>query len=212
VNQLTSRAERIIAVICCSFILFACNQVPQSNQPVIKLSTEYGDIFIELNIEKAPISANNFLAYVQGGHFDELAFYRTVTHANDNHKLKIAVLQGGIDTDFDDVFAPEFLPIAHESTASTGLLHKRGAVSFARGDVGTAQSEFFISTDDNPPLDAGGLRVPDKQGFAVFGQVIKGMEVVDQIAALPSNRAHYDSYVHGQVLDKAVNIEVSIIN
>lgn len=178
----------------------------------IKLSTQCGDILIELNIEKAPISANNFLAYVQGGHFDKFSFYRTVTHANDNHELKIAGLQGGIDVDFDGVFEPEFLPIAHESTADTDLLHTRSAVSFARGDLRSAQSEFFISTDNNPALNAGGLRHPDKQGFAVFGQVLEEMDVGDKIAALPSDKVHPDSYVRGQVLNKPVGINASVIN
>lgn len=196
--------------------LSACSTIKPSNEsalPVVVLTTQYGDIHIEVEVNKAPISANNFIAYVAGGHFAELAFYRTVSHANDNHELKIAVLQGGIDVDFDDVFDPEFAPIKHESTGLTGLTHTRGAVSYARGDIGTAQSEFFISTLTNPHLDEGGLRHPDKLGFAVFGRVIKGMDVVDKIAALPSDRAHDDPYVKGQVLDKAVLISsAKIVN
>lgn len=194
-------------------LLNGCDAQPQSHLPLATLSTEYGDITIELDIENAPISAGNFLAYAQGGHFKTLAFYRTVNHQNDNHDLKISVLQGGLDIDFNDIIEPEFPPIAHESTAQTGLLHKRGAVSFARGDLGTAQTEFFISTQDNPHLDAGGSRHPDKQGFAVFGHVVKGMDVVDAIAGLPSDLPHADPYVRGQVLDKVVMIRnVRIVN
>ena len=200
-------------VILFAVLLSACDNQPQSHLPLTTLSTEYGDITIELDIKNAPISAGNFLAYVQGGHFKTLAFYRTVSHQNDNHDLKIAVLQGGLDIAFNDIIEPEFPPIAHESTAQTGLLHKRGAVSFARSDLGTAQTEFFISTQDNTHLDAGGLRHPDKQGFAVFGRVVKGMDVVDTIAGLSSDLPHADPYVQGQVLDRPVMIsDVRLVN
>jgi peptidyl-prolyl cis-trans isomerase A (cyclophilin A) len=181
--------------------------------PLVSLTTEFGKILIEVDVNNAPISGNNFLAYVRGGHFSNLSFYRAVNHTNDNHKLKIGVLQGGIDTNFDDSFEPKFGPIAHESTTQTGLRHLRGAVSFARGDLGTAQTEFFISTMVNPALDAGGLRHPDKLGFAVFGKVIEGMETVDKIAAMSTNKKHLDPYVKGQVLDHPVTVsKVAIVH
>lgn len=192
------------------FSLSACQ--PSSNAeadlPILKMTTTYGEFFIELDVKNAPVTANNFLKYAEGGHFDELGFYRSVTLLNDNHELKIAVLQGGIDTALLDNADAAFAPIVHEATSETGLLHTRGSISMARGAIGTAQTEFFISTRDNAALDAGGLRVADGQGFAVFGRVVAGMDVVDRIANLPVTKAHADPYVKGQLLDDIVAIEV----
>ncbi|MDO6711567.1 peptidylprolyl isomerase [Aliiglaciecola sp. 2_MG-2023] len=188
----------------CILLLGACATSKKAQLPVAVLTTEYGNIEIELDTNNAPISANNFIAYIKGGHFKTLTFYRTVDHSNDNHPLKIAVLQGGLNAALDEPFDAPLPAITHESTAQTTLTHTRGAVSFARGDLGTAQSEFFISTLDNPHLDAGGLRHPDKLGFAVFGKVIGGMDVVDKIAAMPANRVHDNPYVEGQLLTEQV--------
>ncbi|MDO6694522.1 peptidylprolyl isomerase [Aliiglaciecola sp. 3_MG-2023] len=204
----------VLTLTACALLLGACAtaEKPQeqfhspSKLPIAVLTTEYGDIQIALDVNKAPISANNFIAYIKSDAFKTLTFYRTVDHNNDNHPLKIAVLQGGLNAALDDPFEAGLPAIPHESTAQTTLTHKRGAVSFARGDLGTAQSEFFISTQDNPHLDAGGLRHPDKQGFAVFGNVIAGMEVIDKIAALPAQRAHNNPYVKGQLLTQPVPI------
>ncbi len=203
---------RFISVVVFSLLFHAGNVTAQNTQfPRIIFATQYGNIIIELNTKSAPISSNNFLSYVKEGYFDGLSFYRTVNHANDNHELKIAILQGGLNANFDEPFSPALAPISHESTMLTGLKHTRGAVSFARGDIGSAQTEFFISIDDNPALDAEGLRHPDKQGFAVFGRVIEGMQVVDEIAALPAHKKHPDPYAANQILSESVPIAVTQI-
>ncbi|MEP4891927.1 MAG: peptidylprolyl isomerase [Aliiglaciecola sp.] len=205
-HQIKSNFSYFLTFTICVFLLGACATSQKAKLPVAVLTTEYGVIQIELDVINAPVSANNFIAYIKSGDVKTLTFYRTVDHNNDNHPLKISVLQGGINAALDDPFDAPLPPIQHESTAQSNLLHKRGAVSFARGDLGSAQSEFFISTEDNPHLDAGGLRHPDKQGFAVFGRVIAGMEVVDKIAALPAKRHHDNPYVKGQLLTEQVPI------
>ncbi|MFW8592259.1 peptidylprolyl isomerase [Glaciecola sp. 2405UD65-10] len=198
----------LMALIASIMLLNACatKTHPTPSLPVAILSTNYGNIHIELDVKNAPISANNFINYINAGHFKALSFYRTVNHGNDNHNLKIGVLQGGLNASISESFKGPLAPINHESTKLTTLTHNRGAVSLARGNLGSAQSEFFISTLNNPHLDEGGLRHPDKQGFAVFGRVVKGMDVVDTIAALPANGAFDDPYVKGQVLSERVAV------
>jgi peptidyl-prolyl cis-trans isomerase A (cyclophilin A) len=210
----SKKSKRAFALTFMGMLLFACQQspYPESDLPIVKMSTAYGDFFIALETKNAPITTKNFLRYVDGNHFNDLGFYRNVTHQTDNHPLKIAVLQGGLNADFDDFFAPAFASIAHESTKLTGLSHTRGSISMARGKLGTAQTEFFISTLDNAALDAGSLRLADGQGFAVFGHVIAGMEIVDAIANLPATKAHHDPYVKGQILNELVVVEVSRVN
>jgi peptidyl-prolyl cis-trans isomerase A (cyclophilin A) len=97
-----------------------------------------------------------------------------------NRPIKIEVIQGGtVDS------LKRFPPIQHENTAKSGILHKDGVLSMARGDTGTASSSFFICINDQPELDFGGKRNPDGQGFAAFGKVTEGMDVVKTIYKQP---------------------------
>ncbi|WP_395344190.1 peptidylprolyl isomerase [Ningiella sp. W23] len=203
----------VITLFLSLILLTGCDFSDKDKLPIALIATQHGNIHIEIDTSNAPISANNFIAYVKAGQFNGSTFYRTVNPTNDNHPLTITVLQGGINADFSNDFSAAYPPIAHESTKQTGLKHVRGAISFARGNLGTAQTEFFISLQDNPALDHGGLRHPDKQGFAVFGKVIKGMDIVDKIARLPSDKVHADEYVNGQILNDPVIIsDISIVH
>jgi peptidyl-prolyl cis-trans isomerase A (cyclophilin A) len=149
------------------------------------LSTELGDIIIEVYTHKAPITARNFLRYVDENRFKEANFYRVVTMNNQpNNDIKIEVIQGGIGFIESDVRLP---PIIHETTDRTGIRHTDGVISMARAEPGTASSEFFICIGDQPELDFGGKRNPDGQGFAAFGQVVQGMEVVKKIHTQPAH-------------------------
>ena len=132
----------------------------------VMLATSLGNIELELYPDKAPLTVANFLRLVDGGYLEGGSFYRSVSPENDHGSPVIAVIQGGIG----DAPSP-FAPIAHESTAATGLLHLNGSISMARAAVGTASSEFFICIGDQPALDFGAMRNPDGQGFAVFGRV-----------------------------------------
>lgn len=151
----------------------------ENNLPMVKIVTELGDITIELEKQKAPITVENFLKYVVEKRFTVSSFYRIVNMDNQpNDSIKIEVIQGGIGFEESDLRLP---PIEHESTDKTGVLHKDGVLSMARNKPGTASSEFFICVGDQPHLDFGGKRNPDGQGFAAFGRVVKGMDVVLKI-------------------------------
>ncbi len=168
----------------------------------VAMTTGQGDIEIELYLDKAPITAGNFLRLVEGGHLDGGTFYRVVTYENDNGNPKIEVIQGGLGGERESPFDP----IPHETTKQTGILHKDGVISMARGDVGTASSEFFICIGGQPGLDYGDTRNPDRQGFAAFGKVIDGMDVVRRINRLPADAPSESEYTSGQILSDPVEI------
>lgn len=146
----------------------------------VSIETSYGRIVAETFADKAPITARNFLRHVEEGLYQNATFYRAARPDNDERSPKIRVIQGGIDPSCRHGPLP---PISHESTAVTGLSHVDGTLSMARWEPGTAASEFFIVIGDLPELDFGGSRAPDKQGFAVFGCVVEGMDVVRRINA-----------------------------
>lgn len=142
-----------------------------------RIDTDAGEIIVRVFPRQAPLTAANFLHYVDAGLYDGTTFFRVVTPENQpSDKVRIEVIQGG-DVDEKKCFPP----IAHETTAMTGLKHREGAVSMARAEPGTASSSFFICVNDQPELDFGGRRNPDGQGFAAFGRVVRGMDVVRRI-------------------------------
>jgi peptidyl-prolyl cis-trans isomerase A (cyclophilin A) len=138
-----------------------------------------GDIEVSLDSAKAPRTVANFLRYVDAKRFDNGRFHRTVTQDNQpNNRVKIEVIQAGVNPARSK---EDFPPIALERTKDTGLSHKDGTISMARDGPDTATSDFFICIGDQPELDFGGKRNPDGQGFAAFGRVIAGMDVVRKI-------------------------------
>ena len=173
----------------------------QDENPRVLMSTALGDIEIELFLDRAPVTADNFLRMVQGGFLDGGSFYRTVTYENDNGSPKIEVIQGGLNNE-----ASPFDPIRHESTAETGILHLDGVISMARGGVGTASSEFFICIGDQPGLDHGQPRNEDGQGFAAFGRVVSGMDVVRAINGQATLNNSDSEYTSGQIIANPVVI------
>ena len=161
----------------------------------VLLRTELGDIVVEVDAARAPITAANFLRYVDGGFYNGGRFHRTVTLQNQpQNKVKIEVIQAGADPAREKQGFP---PIPLERTSKTGLKHLDGSISMARDGPDTATSDFFICIGDQPSLDFGGQRNPDGQGFAAFGHVIRGMDVVRKIQA---------SAAEGQKLMPAVKI------
>jgi peptidyl-prolyl cis-trans isomerase A (cyclophilin A) len=163
-----------------SVILFAR---PEAN-PVVAIHTDIGTIKVEIYEKQAPVTAANFLRYVDKGLFRGASFYRVVRLDNQPmNKVKIEVIQGGLEF---SAGRKDFSAIEHETTAKTGVLHKDGVISMARDAPGSATSEFFISIGDQPELDFGGRRNPDGQGFAAFGKVIEGMDVVRKIQQQPA--------------------------
>lgn len=183
-----------LAILISVLVLSCTNQTPTN--PIVEIKTEFGSIQIELYPEKAPITCGNFLKYIEQNEFNGTMFYRTVIMENQaNNNIKIEVIQGGLGF---DVEKSAFPPIEHETTNRTGIKHKNGTISMARAEPGTASSEFFICINDQPELDFGGMRNPDGQGFAAFGQVISGMDIVKKIQNLANkdqmliNPIHFD--------------------
>jgi peptidyl-prolyl cis-trans isomerase A (cyclophilin A) len=158
------------------FFAFACNS---KQHPIVEMKTPLGNIELEIYQDKAPVTANHFLKNVDENIFNDACFYRVVRQDNQKHKtIKIEVIQGGL---FHDSIVDQMPAIRHESTRETGILHTDGVISMARLEPGTASTEFFICVGDQPELDAGGKRNPDNAGFAAFGKVIKGMDIVKKI-------------------------------
>ncbi|MFZ2351044.1 MAG: peptidylprolyl isomerase [Bacteroidales bacterium] len=159
------------------------------NKEVI-INTGFGEIHVALDLQNAPVTSANFLRYVDAGLFDSACFYRVVrTDNQQNDSIRIAVIQGGR---YNQEETGGFPPIAHETTEMTGIRHLNGTISMARWTPGTATSEFFICVGDQPELDYGAKRNPDGQGFAAFGQVTKGMDVVMKIHSIEAPAQYLD--------------------
>lgn len=151
----------------------------------VEIDTSLGVIRAELYPAQAPGTVANFLRYVDSGLYRDGHFHRVVRPDNQpNDSIRIEVIQGGPDTERPG-FHP-FDPIEMETTAETGLRHRDGTLSMARSGPHTATHGFFITLGEQPELDHGGVRNPDGFGFAAFGQVVEGMEVVRAIQALPA--------------------------
>jgi len=192
---------RIAAVLLASswFALAAHGEQPLQ----VRLDTEAGAITLELFPEQAPKTVVNFLRYVDGGYYSGGGFYRVVRPDNDNGNPKITVIQGGANLPEDE---SPFPPVELERTNVTGLKNLAGTIAMARSGPDSATHAVFINVEDNPGLDYGQTRNADRQGFAVFGRVVSGMDVVRKINARTDTRQDADAYVSGQILDPPVKI------
>jgi peptidyl-prolyl cis-trans isomerase A (cyclophilin A) len=194
-------ATLLLVLAAASPLVFAGEDISGDTVNVI-LQTRLGDIEVELYVRQAPASAGSFLQYVDLEDGFESTFYRTVTPANDNGSPKISVLQGGLADD-SGVLAP----VMHESTNDTGIRHTDGVLSLARAEPRTASgAAFFICIGDQPALDFGAMRNPDGLGFAAFGKVVRGMNVVRKIHGLEAEGASDSPYTDGQMLTNPVEI------
>jgi peptidyl-prolyl cis-trans isomerase A (cyclophilin A) len=163
--------------------------------PRVLIQTELGNIEVEIDSVRAPITAANFLRYVDLDFYRVGRFHRTVRADNQaGNPVKIAVVQAGLDS----LRVRDFPPIPLERTSVTKLKHTDGAISMARDGPNTATSDFFICIGDQPSLNYGGKRNPDGQGFAAFGRVVLGMDVVRKIHQAPAV---------GQKLEPPIRIE-----
>jgi peptidyl-prolyl cis-trans isomerase A (cyclophilin A) len=155
-----------------------------------------GDVRIALETERAPITAQNFLTYVDAGRLDGASFYRAIRSSDGSEGL----VQGGLQNDN----RRSFPPIAHESTVDTGLSHVDGAVSMARQKPGSARAEFFIIVGKQVTYD--GVPNGGDPGFAVFGRVVSGMQVVRRIMRQPRSKEARSEAMKGEMLEKPVTI------
>ena len=175
------------------FLASSCHSLRRP--PRVTITTPLGEMEAEIYEQRAPLSAGAFLRNVDAGVYNDgrAGFYRVVHMANQpDNPVRIEVVQGGVDRETGDLGVP-FIP--HETTAVTGLTHLDGSLSMAREKPGTANTEFSICIGPQPELDFGGRRNPDGQGFAVFGRVIKGMDVARGIQKRPETGQYLDDPV-----------------
>lgn len=165
--------SRFFLILVLSFTLFNCNKTVDCD-----IETTEGIIKIELYPKKAPITVTNFLNYVDAGLYNNGVFFRVTTPENEaDRDVKIQVIQGGLRQ------KNNIEPIEIETTKKTGLKHLNGTLSMARSTANSATSSFFICINNQPELDFNGKRHPDGLGFAAFGKVTKGMDIVKKINA-----------------------------
>lgn len=182
-----------------SAVSAASSEAHEPKTVKVVMHTELGDIELAIEVERAPITAKNFLRYVDHKRLDGMVFYRDVQVGITG---EYGMVQGGLH------FHPERLykPIPHEPTTVTGLSHVNGAISMARLKPGTATAEFFIVVGDLTSLDAQPDAKGDNAGYAVFGHVTKGMDVVKRILEQPCSDKGGDSSMKGQMIINPVKV------
>ncbi|WP_414714410.1 peptidylprolyl isomerase [Sphingobium sp.] len=165
----------------------------------VMLTTSAGKITIALEVERAPVTAANFLRYIDQKRLDGTDFYRAFTYPSSPND---GLIQGGTRNDPKRILKP----IAHEPTSKTGLIHDDGAISMARAAPGSADGDFFIILGSMSGLDANPTAPGDNQGYAVFGHVTEGMDVVRAIAAMAKDPNKGAGIMRGQMLAAPVKI------
>lgn len=175
---------------------------PEPQTETVVLETEMGDIVLAIETERAPVTSANFLRYVDEDRLDGAVFYRAM-HLDWGEQPN-GLIQGGTQYDPKRVLPP----IAHEPTSQTGVKHTEGAISMARYAPGTATGDFSIMLRPMPGLDAdpNGTTDDAKAGFAAFGHVMEGMDVVRAIHAAPIDPDKGEGFMKGQMIAKPVKI------
>ena len=191
--------RRLIAAFALAFAGLASAQTPQMLPPApvkVLLHTSAGDIVVALETQRAPITAGNFLHYLDAHRLDGAEFYRAMKTGPE-----AGLIQGGVRDP-----RKLFPPIAHEPTSQTGLSHVDGALSVPRFALGSARGDFTIMVGDQKYLDAGPGSAGDGQGYAVFGRVVEGMDVVRRILAAPTSPTEGEGVMKGQMLSPRIVI------
>jgi peptidyl-prolyl cis-trans isomerase A (cyclophilin A) len=163
----------------------------------VTLATSEGPIVLALEKERAPVTTANFLRYVDQKRLDGTSFYRAA-----KVQPGYGLVQGGVKFDPKKVLPP----VPHEPTTKTGLTHDDGAISMARAAPGTATADFFIAIGAMPSMDAHPEQPGDNQGFAVFGHVVEGMEIVRRILDAPTSPTEGIGAMKGQMLAAPVKV------
>ncbi|OQP58425.1 peptidylprolyl isomerase [Niastella populi] len=187
--------KQYLFIVSICMLMAACGT--KYKNPHIEIQTKFGDIEVELYPDQAPKTVTAFLSYVKAGYYNNSSFYRVLNDENQpSNASKAELIQGGIYKSKPKVH-DTLTGIPHETTEQTHIQHKRGVISLARLAPGTGTSEFFICLADQPGFDFGGENNADKQGYAAFGKVVKGMEIVNKI---------YNQREEGQAFDPPVPI------
>lgn len=198
-TQIVLRILTAVGVCASAALLTGAGRSSGAGEVPVRIETSFGNIDVVVDTVHAPITAANFLKYVDAGLYDGGRFWRTTRPDNYVPQLPdrppFQIIQGDINADRSK---DKFPPIPLERTTKTGLHHIAGALSMPRGaQADSATSGFVIVLEDTPSLDFGSMRYPDGQGFAAFGHVVKGMDVVDTIHGQP---------VQGQNLTPPISI------
>jgi peptidyl-prolyl cis-trans isomerase A (cyclophilin A) len=181
-----------ISVFLISVVFFLSCGGNKSLYPHVKIKTAAGDIEVELYPSQAPKTVAAFLSYVDSSFYRNGSFYRVLNDDNQpSNAPKSELIQGGIWRS-NHAKAASLQGVIHETTQQTHILHKDGVISLARTAPGTATTEFFICVGDQPGFDFGGDNNPDGQGYAAFGKVVRGMDIVRNIYARPENNQSFD--------------------
>ena len=171
-NRFLARGQRAAAIAAASALLLGASVAAHAQK--VKLATSAGDIVIELDKAKAPKTVDNFVQYVKDGHYNGTVFHRVIP--------SFMIQGGGMTADMTEKTTRAPIPLESKN----GLSNVRGSIAMARtNDPNSATSQFFINVQDNPRLDAANAR--DGNGYAVFGKVIAGMDVVDKIRVVPTS-------------------------
>lgn len=170
---------------------------PAAGMVRVVIATALGPVTVDLARDKAPKTVANFLRYVDAKRFDNTGFYRAMKIGE-----TAGLVQGGVRNRTDLIFPP----VAHEPTTTTGLTHDDGAISLARAEPGSGRGDFFIVIGPVPTLDANPAATGDKLGYAAFGHVVAGMDIVRRILAAPTSPTAGGAAMRGQILTKPVRI------
>ena len=197
-------SKRTLLALALSLAAAGSSLAQTTANPRVKLHTPEGDIVVEVYADKAPVTAKNFLHYVDAKKMDGATFYRSSTPPGEK-TFDYGILQGGLGTDPKKLFPP----IAHESTAKTGLSHTDGTISMTRYAPGTATANFSICVGDQTYLDADPKDPKGNPGYAAFGRVVEGMEVVKKLLAEPRDPTKGVGVMKGEMLKKPVPIVIA---
>ncbi len=180
-------------------VLAASPALAQTANPKVAITTDHGVITAEIFLDKAPITAGNFLRYVDTRRYDDSRFYRAVKTPG---ATDLGLIEAGVPNH------PEHLlpPVKHEPTTQTGIHNTDGTLSLARFAPGTGQADFSIVVGDGTYLDADPSQPGDNLGFAAFGRVTEGMDVVKTILGLPADGVARNPTMKGQILSPPVKI------
>ncbi len=183
---------KYITLLACLTVM-GCNQQSYKN-PHIVIESQFGDIEVELFADQAPKTVAAFLSYIDSGFYNQSSFYRVLKTEELPSATNTGIIQGGLwqTNPNKKITIPG---IEHESTKQTRLTHESGTISLARLEPGTGNTEFFICIGDQSPLDAGRRGTEDGQGYAAFGRVFKGMDIVRKIQAKKSHGDKFDEKI-----------------
>jgi peptidyl-prolyl cis-trans isomerase A (cyclophilin A) len=179
--------KQYLSIIFAIIFLSSCTQKKYAT-PHVLINTSYGDVIVELMPANAPISVAAFLSYVDSGFYKNGSFYRVLSNDNVPQQYNTGLIQGGLFTN-NQALLDRIPGIAHEPTSVTHLSHSNGTISLARTKPGTASTEFFICVGDQTQFDSN--QSADSLGFAAFGKVVEGMDVVRQIQNNPSRGEYF---------------------